>query len=537
MEHIALARNESSSAPKSLEDRALGRFYTPLGVARNIAERLIDGYSFPDSRVLKIVDPFCGDGRLIVALLESLSTAGKVSELQLRIVLVDVDRQALSIAIEKVSAVVQLYRFDAHIETHCADSFSCLDAELGAFDFVITNPPWETLKPDRRELNGMTPASRVTYREQIKNYDCLLRKRFPESVPTSAAFHPASNLARVGTTLSARLTNRQGRLGIVLPASLLNDRISSSWRQWLFRTGTVCNIDCYPAEAKVFKYVDQPTATLIWKPECTVGNDIRVRRLVQEDNEWALKTLYLQPDLLEALDYGIPDVSSLDALHLLGKLSLLPTLSDLESDSSIGLRLGRELDETGIESKLADVGTNEFVRGKMIGRYLVAQSERYLRSDINLPKSVDRARLVWRDISRRNQRRRMQAALIPPGVVTGNSLNIGYFLGGNRDSLFAFLAFANSLVFEFQIRARLGTGHLSVGSMRGVCVPKFVGLAIEGGLANVVRRLLEGDTKAEAELEVSVARAYGLSRSEFELLLGEFRGLPERDELLRKWDC
>jgi len=124
----------------------------------------------------------------------------------------------------------------------------------------------------------------------------------------------------------------------------------------------------------------------------------------------------------------------------------------------------------------------------------------------------------------------MHATIIPPGRVTGNSLNVAYFRDDDLFKLKALLAVVNSFVFEAQIRSYLATGHISLGSVRQVRVPTLNSGAQVRRLVELVDRCLSDDAEALVAVEVAAARIYGLDRTDFEQLLTSFPKL-ERDEV------
>ena len=67
----------------------------------------------------------------------------------------------------------------------------------------------------------------------------------------------------------------------------------------------------------------------------------------------------------------------------------------------------------------------------------------------------------------------MHAAIVPAGMVTGNSLHVAYFRDDSLDRLLALLAILNSYCFEAQVNARLGTGHISLGMVKQTHIPSL----------------------------------------------------------------
>ena len=60
-----------SFAKSDFESRKiLGKYYTEVSIAENMIKDLLIKYKFPDNiTTIRVIDPFCGDGRLITILL------------------------------------------------------------------------------------------------------------------------------------------------------------------------------------------------------------------------------------------------------------------------------------------------------------------------------------------------------------------------------------------------------------------------------------------------------------------------------------
>ena len=182
---------------------------------------------------------------------------------------------------------------------------------------------------------------------------------------------------------------------------------------------------------------------------------------------------------LDENSFIVPLQFGLTVMRMQAAWQHLPKFNEIESHEADGLWAGRELDETGHKKFLAKTGDYLFMKGRMVKRFGIAESPtRFVgRGGPRIPKSADHHRLVWRDVARPNQKRRMHATIIPPGIVTGNSLNVAYFRDGNLLRLKALLAVMNSLVFEAQVRSRLATAHISLGTVREVHIPHLTDVA------------------------------------------------------------
>ena len=148
-EHLS-AHAQMQVGGKALVARANGRFYTPEFLAERLAEALLDAApSFAGCKV-RLVDPFCGDGRLIVAFLRVSASSPKFAGACFHISLWDNDSEAVAVARERVEACGAKLRLSVEVDAESGDTF--LRDGAGEYDLLLTNPPWEALKPDRREI-------------------------------------------------------------------------------------------------------------------------------------------------------------------------------------------------------------------------------------------------------------------------------------------------------------------------------------------------------------------------------------------------
>jgi Alw26I/Eco31I/Esp3I family type II restriction m6 adenine DNA methyltransferase len=526
MQHLASI--EHSATAKSLHVKATGRFYTPEAIGRPLASTMAEVAHVQGS--MSVIDPFCGDGRLVAWLLEAMASRG--IEPAWSIELWDIDAQAVTAAVARVTATAEALHVAATIRSYTGDSFSRGVHEQQRFDMLVTNPPWERLKPDRRESGELQVGAAERYVDDLRAFDRRLSSWFPLSRPMHKFSGWGTNLARVGTELSMRLVRAGGVIGVVSPPSLFADQDSLSLRQQLLSTFSLQSVSYFPAEARLFEGVDQPAITFVAVHE-TPQSSSSTGVIAYDDRglESYVTRLPLRSAELERTGYCLPIGFGLQAADLLPSMRATDPLCALEGRQEHQLWAGRELDETGYRTFVSDSGSHRFVKGRMVERWKHGDPpDMFVDSSAKrVPPSANHLRIAWRDVSRPNQKRRMQAALIPAGWVTGNSLNVAYFRNDDRNRLLALLALMNSLVFEFQVRTRLSTNHVSLTTVREVSLPSMHDASVVNELARLAARRVAGDVSVENELEVRCARLYGLDVDSFSRMVACFPKITERE--------
>lgn len=540
MKHVRHAQLAQTNLPEDFVIRATGRYYTHDVVATHLLRAVakhIRG-SVRENTVFNVCDPFAGDGRLIQWLLEFWCKSG-LPRLKWRIGLWDLNAKALSSAVSALDKICAEKGIQADVSPVASDAFQTALPHKAEFNLVVTNPPWEILKPDRRELKQLPPAVRKSYIATMRGYDNLLATNFPESQPKKKFAGWGTNLSRVGLDLCRFICKKNGFIAIVMPASFLADEQSFVLRQAILLNNNLLDAAYFPAEAKLFGRADVSTSTLLVQKGS--GNSVKPKlttytKCLRVENRGRVQ---LKRSFLEQFGFVLPISFGSRALELLDRLATqFSTWQEMEGKEPTDLWAGRELDETGSSNWLQDEGnTPLFIKGRMIDRYSIRiwPSKRIKRPGWTPPPSTYYERIAWRDVSRPSQKRRMIATIIPAGLVAGNSLGIAHFRDASGTALRALLGVVNSLCFELQLRSHLATGHVSLSALRKVHLPPRKEIESTTSLIDAVERSLAGDLGAAAEVEAIVARnIFRLTRDEVELVLGLFPKLTkiEKEEVL-----
>lgn len=501
-------------AGKNLEQRLTGRFYTHPRIGRAMAREIVSRIKKTDE--LRIIDPFCGDGRLLCWLLEALAECNKLPTGKLHVSAWDCDSVAVNEAKKNLALVLLKTKVAiSDLDIISVDSFEYAHGKLMSYDVCITNPPWENIKPDSKELSMLDQDAKNRYIDLLKKKVFRLEVAYPHSKPLKKFSGWGANLARAGIEASMKLVAREGVFGIVAPASIFGDQISAPLRHWIFSQHCIESIHHFPAEAKLFEGVDQSAIYFVGGRNVEFNDNASLEVVQHPKNELnAIPSNFkLTRDSLEENNYAIGFGGAPGIIRVMSYFTDLPRVGDFEDF----FKIGRELDETGIASKLSAQGKVRFIKGRNINRYTNILGEAvYLVSATTVPQSTNSPRLVWRDVARQSSARRMIATIVPAGVVTGNSLSVLLLKQYNPVMLFAILGVFNSIVFEAQVRANISTNHLSVGAIRRLKLPKLSDEIYLKKVSSLVELQLNSPAELSyAAIEIEVAKWYGLKKSSF----------------------
>ena len=516
MDNLALLRHQGVDGMRfrQREVQARGAYFTPEEIGRGLARKILEHVNVSLSTI-RVIDPFGGDGRLVEWLLAEAATMGLSPKWE--VTAWEVDPKTADLAASRLSSSKWLTA-SAVLEVVTCDSFAAPLDGLADFDIVITNPPWETVKPDRRTLADLPQEARTEYVERLRDVDRRLALRFPDAQPSRKFAGWGTNLSRPGLALSVELLAPGGVVGIVLPSSTFADTLHSRLREWLIRRIDIEEINSFPAEAKHFQGMDVPFVTMVGRSTSSEGPDEGFRLVIHSATQSSRESVVdLTRHEFQGGDWSLPLTPAAMPLEITSKLTHNPRFQDLLHDGLYWA--GRELDETGIRSRLSTSGTVPFLKGRDITRLTSNPTvSGYLHDEeVVEVRTRNRPRLVWRDVTRPSQIRRVQGTLIEAGPVTGNSLGVAVSQSDSRDELLWLLGVMSSLVFESQLRTVLSTGHVTLASLKKVHVPVLRG---SSRIPQLVESILQSPSEEkQADLEGEVALEYGLTATDLVLLL------------------
>jgi len=499
------------------DEKILGKFYTDFGIAKSMMD-IISAHHVKGGfqREISIIDPFCGDGRLVIELLNSLAKSNEFSDQRYIISIWDIDYAAVNEARNTIEDFCKKNSLSYRIDARVVDAFVEYAELQRKYDICVTNPPWSLLKPQKLFNKNNTEDTLVEYRHAIEQYDEYMTKEFPLSQPSSKFGKWGTNLARCGTEIALRLVKNDGVAGIVSPASLLNDQVSGRLRTWIFENHRVIDISYYPAELKLYGNADISSVTLVIKGGET-DQRLSVKIYSERDHYKEEKIEKAVFEYIKSNGYSIPLKTGIGAIPIMMYLDKLPTV--LSYCNETGLAFTREMDETRFKEKLTQVGRIEFAKGYMVDRYSFSGERLYIDEDkVTIPASALKNKIVWRDVSRDSQLRRIKATLLKPGYMCGNSLGVIFGDNENIDMMKMLLAIMNSLIFEYQARSMLVSNHVAAGIVKKIHVPSP---KIDREIVTLVDRQLSGED-VEVELEIAIAKLYGISPDEYRLVLSRF---------------
>lgn len=416
---------------------------------------------------------------------------------------------------------------------HWGYEFDEVMNQRGGFDAIITNPPWEILKPQAKEFfaeySDVVTKNKMTIKEFEQKQSQLLKdaeirdawldylNRFPYQ---SAYFRTAPqyinqisvvngkkqgtdiNLYKLFTEQCFNLLRPDGRCGIITPGSIYTDLGAKQLRETLLFACRLDTLFGLSNEKFIFEGVHHAqkfcltvfeksgstfefAAAFRINPREAIGRSDLERFLNSETEHVRISADVIQrmsPDSLSIMEFK----SEID-IQIAEKMLQFPLLGE-HLDHTWNLKLSNEFHMTN-DSHLFRTkpgpGRLPLYEGKMIHqftntwstpRYWVDEKEGRRavlgrREDVGQVLPYQQYRLGHRSIASSTNERTMIATVIPSRVFYGHSMNAEIGDASFPESLLI-VSMLDSFVFDFSLRQRV-SANLTMFYVYQVPVPRL----------------------------------------------------------------
>ncbi|MHA1928040.1 MAG: Eco57I restriction-modification methylase domain-containing protein [Candidatus Thorarchaeota archaeon] len=559
--------------------RSLGAYYTPPEVADYIVKRTVKpildervknngGLDLEILKDLRILDPACGPGVFLISAFRFIEhyfqssgvnnlDRGKLSRCFYG---VDLDAGALEIARVSLSLLHdshgQHFEIDAYksrlkqgnsliglrhsksaeyfVDVHTRYPFewksefpTAFSGSSKGFDIILFNPPYKSLKPNLAEYirANLIDGTREIHLEKYESYkESLIEdiSYFRNSGEYEFSNKYTINTYRLFIERSLQLLRDEGRVGFIVPSTLLGDLSALSLRKEILSSYQWHFLNEFPEGAKIFPDVTQslcissigkggPTKEILVKfglgsidePRGTTESGLLVNDIRD------VMGSSLQIPRLEQRDW-----KTLRLLHTHNSLRSIPWLKNHRGE--FDLTLDREF--------ISSHGTHSLIRGAHIGRYLLrTRKHEYETIDVDnflrarkgsqRTKHINLPRIACQQISNQSQRWRVKFSMIEPGTVLANSCN--YIIIGNDidSSVYPYLlGLLNSEVLNWRFSVSSTNNHISNRELGSLPIPDpFENSEDAEIIGRSVRSLKQPSSTIVPQIEARVAKLYKIS--------------------------
>lgn len=306
------------------------------------------------------------------------------------------------------------------------------------FDFIVMNPPYERLKPNLAEFlrERLQSGDRTIRLQEFEDYKVALREDiayFRNSGEYSLGNRYTINTYRLFIEQALRLARPGGRLGLVVPSTLLGDISAGPLRRHLLSKHCLVRLDEYTERARLFSGVTQSVCVMTVETYGTTQSlsaSFGLSDVHDAQTKTRLKLRVADIEQVMGESMVIPRVNQtgweiLKILHENPTLDSLPWLQNRRGE--LDLTLSKEHINLGKKG-------SRLVRGADISRYTLRPIRRKsesveLSSFVNSLGSSVRSphifssRIACQQVSNRAQRWRLKFAVVPSRTVLANSCN------------------------------------------------------------------------------------------------------------------
>ena len=323
---------------------------------------------------------------------------------------------------------------------------------VGAFDIVITNPPYKNLKAEANKF-----ADKEEYEKEKKYY--LDISRFAKKEFNYSTDGVLNIYKLFVEEIIDKYSTDEANVILLIPTTILTDASCSKIRSLIAKKGSYQSINCIDENNKIFDGAQALTSLLIKK-----GADIHSFRIdthfeINNKHDYQIinyeKGEKANNEIVVLSDNEQRTISLLSRHHTVKELNFI-------------INKRGELDMTANSNSITNSKTPYvMLRGKNIGEYHVKNSPiSYATSDFVKKSSkkvfIEADRIACQQISNMAKNKRLVFSYIPRNVVLGNSCNFIACLENNYSiDIYYLLGLMNCSVMNWFFKLKSSNNHVN----------------------------------------------------------------------------
>ncbi|MGI8396854.1 N-6 DNA methylase [Agrobacterium deltaense] len=568
--------------------RASGRYFTPPDIAWHIVVSALgpnldsaissaDLEKIAQASRMTVLDPACGAGIFLVCALEVFAAffdfsvkrypelaqhfgpkdnfLARVIEEQLNGVEIsqrvfDVTTTFLKNALSGRSASPSGIRVGDGLELS-----PTTEQNQKRYDVVLLNPPFGRLRFQQSEISLKSRAFRA---EAKADKGLVTRKKaqvaqVAEVVRKLDRFRVAKggvlDWQRLFLAQAIHKTKVGGRIGAILPVSLMADRSAVTMREHLLEHSQIERVDLFSETAKLFPGVNQPTCIIVMSTS-NRSEPFPVRGPVRAVSDLGRNATFIDLPLIKTVSRTNIPIISLSSRDI-ELLECLKSFKRIGDHRKIANRRG-EIDVTLLKDLLQQTGM-PLVRGGDIERFrsksqmergrLEAVDYSHLERRLKGSSKLEDARtyrVAGRQCSFMEKPRRMSFAVVPPFTTLANSCNYLLWIGGAERIQHGLCGILNSSLFEWRFRVASSNNHVNNYELDDLPMPDEISdelTELSTLLGRVNESLPFGESAVpvsliEAQLDALVFKQFGITAPQADHILCSIKAV-HRAETLR----
>ena len=474
---------ESEKIANTDKRKHFGIYYTDYDIARLIAKEALNDIRRNDLLELRFYEPCAGGGIFIVAFIDEVfaripQSAGSLQKLMNNIYFSDVDDDAINMLLKLLPLYIKS-KYGANIKIRNENYFSgnallkkdsqkifkvhpkdILNVKDG-FDIVLTNPPYKLLKANSDKYQDENNENRHAL--DIKEVVSFIRNNKIYKYNQGTLNYYRIFLEEI----LENYTKPDGKIGVIVPATLLNDKQSELLRKRIVNCYKLSKLYIIPEKNDFFPDISQAFCFFALDKK-EHGGVIEINTEVINKNDFPNDGVKIEIEQFKQLGSHAPIVAeNYTGWQILKKMNRAPKLHSLISIHNARGELDLTLDKAFISEQDTFL---PLLRGNNIDEFSYTLGEYFVTADFvkrvsAKGKYVLKERIVCQQVSNIHLEKRLKFVRIPSNIVLGNSCNFLAFnqslFDGDSVSLDYLLGILNSFLLNWRFKATNSNNHIS----------------------------------------------------------------------------